>query len=118
VVHQAYAPTTPEEQPVAVVVVATITPQPEHADAVREAVLTAIPQVHEEDGCQRYALHEGQDGRLVMIEQWASPEALAAHGKGEPFAALSQALDGKLAGAPELQVLTAVPAGDQGKGAI
>ncbi|MGY1636721.1 putative quinol monooxygenase [Geodermatophilus sp. SYSU D00742] len=101
-----------------VVVVATITPQPEHADAVREAVLTAIPQVHEEDGCQRYALHEGQDGRLVMIEQWASPEALAAHGKGEPLSTLSQALEGRLTGAPELQVLTAVPAGEQAKGAI
>ncbi|MBB3083310.1 putative quinol monooxygenase [Geodermatophilus sabuli] len=102
----------------AVIVVATITPQPEHADAVREAVLTAIPQVHDEPGCQRYALHAGQDGRLVMIEQWESPEALAAHGKGEPFSALSRALEGKLAGAPELQVLTAVPAGDQAKGAI
>ena len=102
----------------AVVVVATITPQPEHADAVREAVLTAIPQVHDEPGCLRYALHEGQDGRLVMIEQWESPEALAAHGKAEPFTTLSRALEGKLAGTPELQVLTAVPAGDQAKGAV
>ncbi|MGK5170880.1 putative quinol monooxygenase [Geodermatophilus sp. CPCC 205761] len=102
----------------AVVVVATITPQPEHAAAVREAVLAAIPQVHGESGCRRYALHEGQDGRLVMIEQWDSPEDLAAHGKGDPFAELSQALDGKLAGAPDLQVLTALPAGDGAKGAL
>jgi quinol monooxygenase YgiN len=103
---------------VAVVVVATITPQPEHAAAVREAVLAAIPQVHGESGCRRYALHEGQDGRLVMIEQWESPEALATHGKGEALTALSRALEGKLTGRPELQVLTAVPAGDDGKGAL
>jgi quinol monooxygenase YgiN len=106
------------EQPVAVVVVATISPQPEHRDAVREAVLSAIPQVHGEPGCERYALHEGQDGRLVMIEQWESPEALATHGKGEALTALSRALEGKLTGRPELQVLTAVPAGDDGKGAL
>jgi len=100
------------------VVVATITPQAEHAEAVREAVLTAVPQVHAEEGCERYALHEARDGSLVMIEQWASPEALAAHGKGGPFTELSRQLDGKLAGAPELQVLQPVPTGDDGKGTL
>jgi quinol monooxygenase YgiN len=103
---------------VSVVVVATITPQPEHAQAVRDAVLAAVPQVHTEEGCERYALHEARDGSLVMIEQWAGPEALAAHGKGEPFTELSQQLEGKLAGAPQLRVLTAVPTGDQAKGAL
>ena len=97
-----------------VVVVATIIPQSEHAEAVREAVLAAVPQVHAEEGCERYALHEARDGSLVMIEQWASPEALAAHGKGEPFTERSRQLEGKLAGAPQLQVLTAVPVGDDG----
>ena len=101
-----------------VVVVATITPQSEHTQAVREAVLAAVPQVHAEEGCERYALHEARDGSLVMIEQWASPEALAAHGRGEPFTELSRQLEGKLAGAPELKVLTAVPVGDDGKGAL
>jgi quinol monooxygenase YgiN len=35
---------------VSVVVVATITPQPEHAEAVREAVLTAVPAGHDTKG--------------------------------------------------------------------
>jgi quinol monooxygenase YgiN len=103
---------------VSVVVVATITPQPEHAEAVREAVLAAVPQVHAEEGCERYALHEARDGSLVMIERWAGPEALAAHSKGEPFTELSRRLEGKLTGAPQLQVLTAVPAGHDTKGAL
>jgi quinol monooxygenase YgiN len=103
---------------VSVVVVATITPQPEHAQAVRDAVLAAVPQVHAEEGCERYALHEARDGSLVMIEQWAGPEALAAHGKGGPFTELSEQLEGELAGTPQLQVLTAVPTGDQAKGAL
>ena len=101
-----------------VVVVATITPQPEHAQAVRDAVLAAIPEVHAEEGCRRYALHEAQDGSLVMIEEWDSAAALATHGKGEALAGLSGQLEGKLAGAPQLQVLTAIPAGDDGKGAL
>ena len=50
------------------VVVATITPQPEHARAVREAVLSAVPQVHAEEGCERHALHEARGGSLVVIE--------------------------------------------------
>ncbi len=46
------------------VVVATVIPQPDHAQAVGEAV----PQEHAEEGCERYALHEARDGSLVVIE--------------------------------------------------
>jgi quinol monooxygenase YgiN len=53
-----------------------------------------------------------------MVEQWESPEELAVHGKAEALTALSRALEGKLTGAPEVQVLTAVPAGDDTKGAL
>ncbi len=83
-----------------VVVIASITPQPDQAQTVREAVLAAIPQVHAEEGCERYALYEARDGSLVMIEQWASPESLAAHGRGEPFSELSRQLEGGLAAGP------------------
>ena len=100
-----------------VVVVATITPKPEHVDEVRQAVLETVPKVHEEPGCERYALHEGR-GQLVMVEQWESPEALATHGKAEPLASLSAKLEGRLTERPAVQVLTAHPAGDAGKGAL
>jgi quinol monooxygenase YgiN len=53
-----------------------------------------------------------------MIEQWASPEALAAHGEGEPVTELSRQREGELAGAPELQVLQRVPTGDDGQGTL
>ena len=33
-----------------VVVVATITPKPDQVDAVREAILAAVPKVHAEPG--------------------------------------------------------------------
>jgi quinol monooxygenase YgiN len=102
---------------VSVVVVATITPKPGEEDAVRAALLSSIPQVHEEPGCELYALHEGA-GQFVMVERWASPEALKQHGSAEALTRLGAALAGKVAGAPEVRRLTAVPAGDTEKGRV
>jgi quinol monooxygenase YgiN len=46
--------------------------------------------------CRLYALHEGADGRLVMIEKYTSPEAVAAHSKSPELAELIVPLKGKL----------------------
>ena len=100
-----------------VVVVATITPLPEHTDAVREAILAAGPAVHAEPGCELYALHEA-DGSFVMVERWESTEALRVHGKAEALTALGGRLAGKVAGAPVVQRLTPVPAGGAEKGVV
>jgi quinol monooxygenase YgiN len=103
---------------VSVVVIATISPSPEHAEEVRAAVLETVPAVHGEPGCERYSLHQGRGGDLVMVEKWESAEALAAHGKAEALTGLSAKLDGKLTGAPSVTVLDALPAGDPDKGAL
>ena len=100
-----------------VVVVATILPLAEHRAEVIAAFTETIAQVHEEDGCELYSLNEAPD-RLIMIEKWASPEALAAHSKGANLAALNPKLAGKVTGRPEVIVLQQVPAGDPGKGAL
>jgi len=100
-----------------VVVVATIVPAAEHRDEVIAAIKETIGQVHDEDGCELYALNEAPD-RLIMIEKWASAEALAVHGRGANLAALNPKLAGKVAGPPEVIVLRQVPAGDPGKGQL
>jgi quinol monooxygenase YgiN len=100
-----------------VVLVATIVPLAEHRDEVILAFKETIAQVHEEDGCELYALNEAPD-RLIMIEKWASPEALAAHSKGANLAALNPKLAGKVASAPEIIVLQQLPAGDPVKGTL
>ena len=67
----------------AIIIVATAYPAAEHREEVIAAFEAAIGKVHaEEDGCELYALHEGPDGRLVMIEKYASDEAVAAHRAG------------------------------------
>src|SRR5579863_6998086 len=100
-----------------VVVVATIVPLDEHRDSVIATLRSTIEQVHGEDGCELYALHEAPD-RLIMVEKWASGEALATHGRGPALAALGSALAGKVAGAPDVRVVQPVPAGDPAKGAL
>jgi quinol monooxygenase YgiN len=102
---------------VSVVVVATITPKPDQIDAVREAILAAVPKVHAEPGCELYAVHEGK-GHFVMVERWESPEALKAHGSAEALTTLGGQLADKLEAPLDVRRLTAVPAGDAVKGAI
>ena len=100
-----------------VVVVATITPKPEHADEVAAAFAEIIPQVHAEDGCELYALHRADD-RLIMIERWASADALAVHSRGAALAALNPRLRGKLTGPAQIVVSHPLPAGDPAKGQL
>lgn len=97
--------------------VATITPIPEHRDAVLAALLESIPAVHEEPGCDLYSLHESKTA-FVIIEQWADGEALQAHGAGENFRALTAALDGLLAEPLDVKILKPVPAGTSGQGQL
>ena len=97
-----------------VVVVAHIRPLPEHLDAVREAVLEILPAVHAEPGCELYALHE-TDGVLVMVEKWASQEALTTHMTAPALSGLGSKLAGKVGGAPEVEILVPLPAGTKGE---
>jgi hypothetical protein len=58
------------------------------------------------------------EDRLVMIEKWASREALDAHSRGTALAALNPQLAGKVNGPPDVITLAAVPAGDPAKGQL
>jgi|SRR5580698_6668050 quinol monooxygenase YgiN len=100
-----------------VVVVATIVPLPEHRDEVIAAFTETVGLVHAEDGCELYTLNEAPD-RLIMIEKWASAEALRVHGKAAALTALGPKLAGKVSGPPEVIVLQQVPAGDPAKGQL
>ncbi|HET9690237.1 MAG TPA: putative quinol monooxygenase [Acidimicrobiales bacterium] len=99
------------------VLVATITPKPDKVDEVVAAFREAVAEVHGEEGCELYALHRSGD-KLVMVEKWASDDALRAHSTGEPYRALGKKLRDLVEGRPELMVLEPVPAGDATKGAL
>jgi quinol monooxygenase YgiN len=100
-----------------VIVIATAFPAPQHRAEVLKSFEAAIASVHDEPGCELYALHEGRD-RLVMIEKWASQEALAEHGKSPALAELHAVLDGKLTADLDVQVLVPYPAGTARQGML
>jgi quinol monooxygenase YgiN len=99
------------------VIVATITPKPDQFDAVEEVLTRLIPEVHTEDGCELYALHKTKDS-FVFVEKWRDMAAMGAHGGGDNIKALNQGLKGLVAGAPTIQIMEAVPAGDPAKGTV
>jgi quinol monooxygenase YgiN len=99
------------------VIVATIIPKPDQMDAVEEVLTRLIPEVHTEDGCELYALHKSKDS-FVFVERWRDMAAMGAHGSGPNIKALNEGLKGLVAGAPNIQILEAVPAGDAAKGAV
>ena len=100
-----------------VVVIATMTAKPESVDTVREACKRAIEAVHQEPGCELYALHEG-NGTFVFVEQWADEEALKTHSTAPAIATLFTEVGEHLGGAPDVKMLQPVPAGDAGKGRL
>ena len=75
-------------------VIAILTAQPGQRAAVLDAFRANVPAVLAEDGCIEYGPTVDAPGgtplgpdTFVVIEKWASPEALAAHAKSPHMAA-------------------------------
>jgi len=102
----------------AVVVVATITPAEGREADVEKALRKTIPAVHDEPGCLLYALHRAPSGAFVMVEKWASAQALEVHGTAAALTALGPMLEGALAAPTDVQVLEPLPEGDADSGTV
>jgi quinol monooxygenase YgiN len=100
-----------------VVVVATMTVKPESVDTARDILTRAIEEVHDEPGCQLYALHQTGE-TFVFVEQWADPEALKAHSTAPAITNMLTAVGEHLVGAPDIKMLQPIPAGDPEKGQL
>ena len=100
-----------------VVVVATMKAKPENVDAVRQACTTAIEAVHNEPGCELYALHEA-DATFIFVEQWADEDALKTHSSARAVGALFGTVGDLLEGSTDIKVLRPVAAGDPAKGQL
>lgn len=100
-----------------VVVVATLYPVPERRAELIALLEQAIARVHTEDGCELYALHEGGD-RLVMVEKWASREALEAHLGAPEFGEFGRQLRPLVSQPTDVQVLRPHPAGTARQGTV
>ena len=99
------------------VVVAIQTPKPGRLQDVLSAFEVITPLVHEEQGCELYAVHT--DGAAVyVIERWTSMADLDAHAAGEPLKELQRLWGDALVKPYDVWVLENQPLGNATKGTI
>jgi quinol monooxygenase YgiN len=111
-------PAEPSPRTEPVIVLATFRPRPDTLDRVRAALITAAARVHAEPGCELYALHEGKDGRLVLVEKWTSAADLETHKVADSVRDLYATTGADLAVPVEVLTLAPHPAGDATRGAL
>jgi quinol monooxygenase YgiN len=104
--------------PKPIVVTAVFWPRDGMRDDLILELQHSIAEVHIEDGCILYAMHEAPDGTIVMIEKWASDESLAAHAEGEPVARMRSAIDDLLAAPVVVTKLQPIAAGTPERGLL
>jgi len=103
-----------------VVVVATIQVRPGTEDEALAAFSASIPPTHAEEGCLGYALHQDREDptRFVFVEQWASEDALQAHGTTPHLRELFGTVGALVTGPPSIIRTAAIPVGDAEKGVL
>ena len=87
-----------------VTVIATLTAVEGKRDELLAVVCRAVPGVLQEDGCLQYAPHTVGRDRVLLVESWASPEALRVHGESASLAAFRDATSHLLAAPTEVVV--------------
>lgn len=99
-----------------VVVTAIFRPAPGRKEELIEAMRPGIAAVHEEPGCELYAIHDAADGTITMLEKWTSQADLDAHAKGPAVALLSEGIEGLLAEPVLVTTMYPIPAGTPSRG--
>jgi quinol monooxygenase YgiN len=99
-----------------VVVTALIDVRPDAVDAAVAVLETAITATHGEAGCISYALHRDVEdpARFVIVEKWASADALTEHAQTPHLKQLFTDLGPLLAAPPTIVRTTPVPIGEPG----
>lgn len=83
--------------PGVVILTATVRAKPGEEETVKEALLSLVAPTRQEPGCLCYNLHQSktEKTRFMFYEQWASQEALDAHGQTPHMKALGGKLKGR-----------------------
>jgi quinol monooxygenase YgiN len=99
-----------------IVVTALLQVRPDQVDSALPVLETAIAATHGEAGCIAYTLHRDLDDptRFVIVEKWASPEALAEHAETPHLKQLFTDLGPLLAAPPTIVRAEPVPVGEPG----
>lgn len=82
-----------------IILVAVAKAKPGQEEALKQALMSMVEPTRKEPGCLCYNLHQSKSdkGQFMFYEQWASQEALDAHGKTPHMRALGAKLNGETA---------------------
>ena len=103
-----------------VVVVVLFRARPGRAADAEAAFAEVMPPTHAEGGCVRFALHRvaGDPERFVLVERWASRDALDEHLAAPHLAAFRARGADIWAEPPQITVADPVAVGDPAKGSL
>ncbi|MBM4435809.1 MAG: antibiotic biosynthesis monooxygenase [Actinobacteria bacterium] len=76
----------------AITVIATAHAKPGRGNELLGEMKKNVLPVHQEPGCLHYSLHQASDDpdTIVVIERWASEDAITAHGQAPHMAAFRE----------------------------
>jgi quinol monooxygenase YgiN len=99
------------------IVVARVYPKPGRVQEVIDVYAGIVPLVHQEPGCELFALHT--DGETVfVVEKWAAPADLQGHATGPAYAQIRAGISDLVEHAADVWVLDALPFDGAAKGTI
>jgi quinol monooxygenase YgiN len=99
------------------IVVARVYPKPGRLQEVIDVCAPIVPLVHQEPGCELFALHT--DGETVfVVEKWATSAGLRGHAAGAAYAQIRSGISDLVDHAVEVWVLDPLSFGEAAKGAI
>ena len=99
------------------IVVARVYPKPGRLQQVIDVYAPIVPLVHQEPGCELFALHT--DGETVfVVEKWATPADLQGHAEGPAYAEIRAGIGDLVDHAADVWVLDPLPFGEVAKGTI
>jgi quinol monooxygenase YgiN len=99
------------------IVVARVYPKPARLQKVIDVYAGIVPLVHQEPGCELFALHT--DGETVfVVEKWATAADLQGHAGGRAYAQIRAGIGDLVEHAADVWVLDALPFGEAAKGTI
>lgn len=97
------------------IVIASFQPLPRKTAELVALLESVIPQVHQEEGCELYALHQEVSGKLVMIEKWTTQAHWHVHNNAPSVAAIQAGLPGLLDGTVVVEEMYGHEVGDATK---
>ena len=101
-----------------ITVTAVFLPVPGLRDELLQELRRFIADVHQEPGCDLFALHDAADETFVLIEKWTTEQNLDDHAAAAPVARFNAAIAALVEAPPVVTRMTAVPAGTERQGVL